>query len=738
MKKYILLLLLFSSICQIIYAQHYFLRDTKPAKDWMTEAYPIGNGRLGAMIFGGISSEQIQFNESSLWTGDENETGAYQAFGDIFMQFDAEINAISRYERKLILDSAVHEINYKMGHQLFHRSYFASYPDNALIFHHTSNVKNSLDVVVSMRDAHGSVVNSEDGDLIFHGKLNNGMEYGARLKLIIDGGSKRIKKDTAGNHVMDVKDATKITMILSASTDFANTRNTKWKSLLSPSEKNKTILNSAAKRGYNSLLKRHLKDYKNLYNKMHISLNGNELPEDFTTESLLEDYKIKHSSVLESVLFQYGRYLLISSSREGGLPANLQGLWNNTNNPPWRSDYHSNINLQMNYWPTEVANLSASFQPYLDFMQSIQEVKREHTRKENPGVRGWTVRTENNIFGGQSFHWNTPGSAWFAQALWEHYAFNLDQTYLREKVYPIIKEICEFWDDRLIRRSNGEVIAPQGWSPEHGPIEDAVSHDHQIIYDLFTNYIEAEQVLKIDPMYQTHIENLKNRLLGPKIGKWGQLQEWETDRDDSLNKHRHVSHLFALYPGRQISVLEHPKLAQAAKVSLIARGDESTGWSMAWKMAFWARLQDGDHAYKILKNFITLVGGDHIDYDNGGGVYANLLCAHPPFQIVGNLGYVAAVCEMVLQSHTKTLEILPAIPSTWKDGSIQGLRARGNILINELTWEEGKLTCLKISSSTAKRVEILVPNKMSNLKNEQKIDNKFLYSIELKPNSRNI
>ncbi|KKX50832.1 hypothetical protein L950_0208395 [Sphingobacterium sp. IITKGP-BTPF85] len=267
-----------------------------------------------------------------------------------------------------------------------------------------------------------------------------------------------------------------------------------------------------------------------------------------------------------------------------------------------------------------------------------------------------------------------------------------------------------------------------GWSPEHGPTEDAVSYDHQIIFDLFTNYVEACQILQIDKAYGKHIETLRNALLKPKIGKWGQLQEWETDRDDPNDKHRHVSHLFGLYPGRQISKWETPELANAAKVTLNARGDESTGWSMAWKVAFWARLQDGNHAYLILKNFINLVGGEGIDYDNGGGVYANLLCAHPPFQIDGNLGYVAAVSEMIVQSQNNMIELLPALPDNWKDGKIKGLKARGNILIHELIWKNKQVESVVLRSLEHQTIQLLSATALKDAKLIKEVNGKYIYN----------
>ena len=622
----------------------------QPATNWMTQALPIGNGQMGAMIFGGIQQEHIQFNEESLWIGDEEETGAYQAFGDVFVEFNHADG--TNYLRQLDLQRAVHTVTYDSGGVKFKREAFASFPAKVLAFRFTADKPGALTGAVSLTDMHaGKIVAERDGitssgslrGYIYKGadvKKNQPpyaitLQYEAQVSVLHDGGSTSID----GNKI-SFKDANSITLLLAAGTDFVQDRSQGWKGEL-PHNKVSARIVAAAARSWNDLLAEHLHDYTTLFDRVHMDL-GHSTSSNLPTDERLAQAQQPSSPDpgLEALVFHYGRYLLISSSRPGGLPANLQGKWNNKNNPPWRGDYHTDINVQMNYWPVDAANLSECFEPYARWIDSIRAVRTEATQKAF-GKRGWLMRGTGGLFGGSTWEWIPGDSAWLLQNSFDHYRFIGDRDYLRRFAYPAMKEVCEYWIDSLQAQPDGTLVTPTGFSPEHGPKEPGISFDQQLVWDLFTSTIEAADVLGVDTEFRAQLADRVAHLLAPKIGKWGQLQEWMVDRDDPKDNHRHQSHLVALHPGRQISPLTTPELAKAAGVSLNARGDESTGWGAAWKMCLWARLFDGDRAHTLSTYLIRLCHSQKMG-NSGGGLYPNLLDACPPFQIDGNFGYVAS------------------------------------------------------------------------------------------------
>ena len=697
------------------------VRMSAPAEDWQSECLPIGNGRLGAMIYGGVAREQVQFNEDSVWIGDEQDTGAYQAFGDLLIEFDADDPALDAtgyadYRRELDISQAIQTVSYEKDGVRYEREYFASHPANVLVFRLTADQAGAFSGRLSLKGAHGGRVGAEGNEVFFSGTLSGKhslsgkggkpnydirLDYEARARVLHEGGSL-----TAEEGALRFENCDSLLIFLDGGTDYLNRHDKGWKQE-DPHQRIVDRLKRAAGKNYETLRREHIADYQSLFNKL--SLNLGESPEDASgipTGKRLDAYRgvameINKGRItyekealnleggrddpgLEALIFQYARYLMIASSREGTLPANLQGIWNDSNNPPWRSDYHTDVNLQMNYWFVGPANLSECFTPLSEWLWSVVPVKRAPTR-EAFGARGWAHRAENGIFGGQTFKWYLGDAPWLLQNLWDHYAFTLDREYLENRAYPLIKEQCQFWEDTLIEWPNGKLVSPKSQSPEHGPKMEGNSYEQQLVYNLFSNFIEASTILDRDEAYREKIKSMRARLLGPQVGSWGQLQEWAVDRDDPEDQHRHLSHLLAVHPLKQISPTTTPELADAARVSLNARGDGGTGWSKAWKISMWARLHDGDRAYKLLREQIH------------GNFYNNLLSFHPPFQIDGNFGYAAGVCEMLLQSQNEVIHLLPALPQAWPTGEVEGLKARGGFEV-DMAWQDGRLAKVRIQS----------------------------------------
>jgi alpha-L-fucosidase 2 len=790
-----------------VQAQQVKLWYNAPATEW-TQALPLGNGRLGAMVFGGVNDELIQLNDATLWSGGpvnnhvnpeaaqylplvrtalaqqdyhkadsllHKMQGVYsQSFlplGDIHIKQQLSGTA-EQYYRDLDLTNATATTRFTSGGVVYTREMFISAPDQVIVLRLKASKKGALNFVISESSqlrTHNVLAGTTE--LVMKGKAPSqvdpsytdynkepiiyeeagsckGMRFELRMKAIAKDGS--VRADTAG---ISVRNATEVTILLSAATSFNGFDRCPDSDGANETALATGYLKKAILHNFDDLRVRHIKDYQHFYNRVTFNLSGADMSAVPTDERLRRYTAGTEDPSLETLYFQYGRYLLISCSRIQA--ANLQGIWNKELRAPWSSNYTININTQMNYWAAEEVNLMEMQEPLYQLIKEIA-ITGKHTAANFYHARGWVAHHNTDIWGLSNpvgdmgkgdptwANW-TMGGNWLCQFLWQHYQYSGDKKFLKDTAYPIMKSAADFCLDFLVKDSSGYLVTSPSTSPENifittsgkqNGVSVASTMDMSIIRDLFSNTIHAGEVLGMDAAYRDTLQRAYDQLYPFKIGKKGNLQEWYKDFDEQDPEHRHISHLFALYPGNQISPLTTPELAAASKRTLELRGDGGTGWSKAWKINTWARLLDGNHAHKLLRELLTFTGKGSTDYHNSGGTYANLFCAHPPFQIDGNFGGTSGIAQMLLQSQTGTLQILPAIPDSWAAGEVKGLLAEGGYTV-DIKWAEGMLSNVTIRATKDGTCFVRVPQrvhadvKLAPVK-PKNTDDRFIYALQVK------